>query len=202
MAQTAMTTHQTEVSDDYSFELDVRYRHWVFRHPVAGAALAGFIATQVATIWGYYGVGIGLPSLPFPAYNGLLFSPPSVAADFSNFGGPSSWWLGQSIHYVNGIAFALLFALVAYKSLPTFFPKMKSVQKGIVFAITQTIISLGFLFPYVYAPKAGFGVFSFGDNAFGTNHDHWKLPFAVLLWHVIYGALLGLLFDPRKPDNS
>jgi hypothetical protein len=192
------------VVDDLERALDIddRYQRWVYRHPIAGAALAGFLATQVATIWGYYGIGIGLPSLPFPAYNGLLFSRPSVAADFSDFGNPSSWWLGQSIHYVNGIAFALLFALVAYKSLPTFFNKFKSVQKGMVFAIIQTIISLGFLFPYVYAPKSGFGIFSFGDNAFGNNPDHWKLPFAVLLWHLIYGGLLGLLYDPIAPDEN
>jgi len=192
------------VVDDLEGALDIddRYQRWVYRHPIGGAALAGFLATQVATIWGYYGIGIGLPSLPFPAYNGLLFSRPSVAADFSDFGNPSSWWLGQSIHYVNGIAFALLFALVAYKSLPTFFGKFKSVQKGMVFAIIQTIISLGFLFPYVYAPKSGFGIFSFGDNAFGNNPDHWKLPFAVLLWHLIYGALLGLLYDPIGPDDN
>jgi len=185
-----------------ALDIDDRYQRWVYRHPIAGASLAGFLATQVATIWGYYGIGIGLPSLPFPAYNGLLFSRPSVAADFSDFGNPSSWWLGQSIHYVNGIAFALLFALVAYKSLPTFFNKFKSVQKGMVFAIIQTIISLGFLFPYVYAPKSGFGIFSFGDNAFGNNPDHWKLPFAVLLWHLIYGGLLGLLYDPIGPDDN
>ena len=185
-----------------ALDVDDRYQYWVYRHPVAGAALAAFIATQVATIWGYFAVGIGLPSLPFPSYNGLLFSPPSVASDFSNFGNPASYWLGQSVHYVNGIAFGLMFALLAYKTLPTFFPKMQSLQKGIVFGLIQSIISLGFLFPYVYAPKAGFGLFSFGDNAFGTNHDHWKLPFAVVLWHVIYGALLGLLYDPKPPVDT
>jgi hypothetical protein len=81
------------------------------------------------------------------------------------------------------------------------FSKFKSVQKGMVFAIIQSIISLGFLFPYVYAPKSGFGLFSFGDNAFGTNPDHWKLPFAVVLWHLIWGGLLGLLYDPKAPDD-
>ncbi|MGZ4763255.1 MAG: hypothetical protein ACXV7I_12515 [Ilumatobacteraceae bacterium] len=188
-------------SDDL-LDVNDRYQNWVYRHPVKGAALAGFVATQIGTIWGYYAIGIGLPSLPFPAYNGLLFSRPSVAGDFSNFGNVGSWFLGQSIHFTNGIVFALMFGLVAYKSLPTFLPKMKSVQKGLVFGVVQTIISIGFLFPYVYAPKSGFGVFSFGDNAFGNNHDHWKLPFAVLLWHLIYGAVLGLLYDPKKPDAA
>jgi hypothetical protein len=187
---------------DDLLDADDRYQNWVYRHPVKGAALAGFVATQIGTIWGYYAIGIGLPSLPFPAYNGLLFSRASVAGDFSNFGNVGSWFLGQSIHFTNGIVFALMFGLVAYKSLPTFLPKMKSVQKGLVFAVVQTIISIGFLFPYVYAPKAGFGFFSFGDNAFGNNHDHWKLPFAVLLWHLIYGAVLGLLYNPKKPDAA
>jgi hypothetical protein len=36
---------------------------------------------------------------------------------------------------------------------------------------------------------------------YGTNHDHWKLPFAILLWHLIWGAILGYLYDPRRPDE-
>ena len=195
-----MVLYDTERTTDTADEH--RYRRWVYRHPVAGSALAGVIATQIGTIWGYYAIGIGLPSLPFPAYNGLLFSPTSVATDFSNFGAPASWWVGQSIHYVNGIVFGLLFGLVAYKYIPTFGTKLKSVQKGIYFSFVQSIISLGFLFPYVYAPRSGFGIFSFGDNAFGNNPDHWKLPAAVVLWHLIYGGLLGLLYDPLKPDEA
>ena len=183
-------------------DVDDRFQHWVYRNPVKGAALAGFVATQIGTIWGYYAVGIGLPSLPVPSYNGLLFSPASVAKDFSNFGNVGSWFLGQSIHMVNGIVFGIMFALIAYKSLPTFMPKMKSVQKGLVFGVVQTIISIGFLFPYVYAPQKGFGFFSFGKNAFGNNPDHWKLPLAVLLWHLVYGAILGLLYDPKRPDSK
>ncbi len=183
-------------------EPDDRYRNWVYNHPVAGAAFAAFVATQIATIWGYYGIGIGLPSLPFPNYNGLLFAPASVAADGSNFGNAASFFVGQSIHFVNGIVFGLWFALVVYNQIPTFFPKAKSIQKGLLFAIIQTIISIGFLFPYVYAPKSGFGLFSFGDNAFGTNPDHWKLPFAILLWHLLWGAILGYLYDPKRPEEN
>ena len=69
----------------------------------------------------------------------------------------ASFFVGQSIHFVNGIVFGLWFALVVYNQIPTFFPKTKSIQKGLLFAIVQTIISTGFLFPYVYAPKSGFG---------------------------------------------
>jgi hypothetical protein len=187
-------------------EPDDRYRVWVYRHPVAGGAFAAFVATQIATIWGYYGPGIGLPSLPFPNYNGLLFAPASVqfAADgTSNFGNVGSFFVGQSVHFTNGIVFGLWFALVVYNKIPTpFGPKMRSIQKGLLFAVVQTIISCGFLFPYVYARKLGFGIFSFGDNLLGTNHDHWKLPFAILLWHLIWGAILGYLYDPKNPDEA
>jgi hypothetical protein len=186
-------------------EPDDRYRVWVYEHPVLGGFFAAFVATQIATIWGYYGPGIGLPSLPFPAYNGLLFSPASVqfAADgTSNFSNVGSWFVGQSIHFTNGIVFGLWFAIVVYNKIPTFWPKMKSIQKGMLFAVVQTIISTGFLFPYVYAPHLGFGVFSFGANKLGTNPDHWKLPFAILLWHLIWGAILGYLYDPKRPDEA
>jgi len=138
----------TAAGIEQMLDVDDRYQNWVYRHPVAGAALAGFIATQIGTIWGYYAKGIGLPSLPFPNYNGALFAPSSVAKDFSNFGNTGSFFVGQSVHFVNGIVFALMFALVAYKSLPTFLPKMQSIQKGMVFGVVQTIVSAGFLFPY------------------------------------------------------
>jgi hypothetical protein len=197
-----ITGSPADIRTEPSPDLDTRYKHWVYRHPIAGAALAGVIATQMATIWGYYGKGIGLPSLPFPNYNGALFAPTSVAPDFSDFGNTGSFFVGQSIHFVNGIVFALIFALLAYKTLPTIGRKYASLQKGIFFGIVQTIISVGFLFPYVYAPKSGFGFFSFGANALGTNPDHWKLPFAVLVYHMVYGGFLGLLFDPHQTSDS
>ena len=88
---------------------------------MVGATLASLIATQVSTIWGYYGPRIGLPVQPFP---------------------------------------------------------------------------------YVYAPRSGFGFASFGANSFGNNHQHWKLPFAVLVWRLVYGAMLGLLYDPKRPSDA
>jgi hypothetical protein len=151
----------------------------------------------------YYGIGISLPSLPFPNYNGLFipqrqYNSPQTAPATGN---AASFAVSQSIHFINGIVFGLWFAIVVYNKIPTFLPKMKSIQKGLLFAIVQTIISTGFLFPYVYARKLGFGIFSFGDNLLGTNHDHWKLPFAILLWHLIWGAILGYLYDPKKPED-
>ena len=30
--------------------------------------------------------------------------------------------------------------------------------------------------------------------------DGWKLPFGILLWHLIYGAFLGLLYNPTEAE--
>jgi len=30
--------------------------------------------------------------------------------------------------------------------------------------------------------------------------DGWKLPFGILLWHLIYGGVLGPLYDPEAAD--
>jgi hypothetical protein len=185
-------------ADDIERALDVddRYQHWVYRHPVQGAALGGFIATQITTIWGYYAVGIGLPGLPWPNYNGGLFAPRSFAADFSDYGNTGQFFVGQSIHMVNGVVFAILFALMLRAKIPTFAAKMQSLQKGLLFGVSLAIISMGFLVPYVYVPRSGYGFFSF------YTADGAKLPLAILIWHLVYGGMLGMLYDPKKPDTA
>jgi hypothetical protein len=50
---------------------------------------------------------------------------------------------------------------------------------------------MGFLVPYVYAPKSGYGFFSF------YTPDGWKLPFAILNWHLVYGFFVGTLYNPE-----
>lgn len=32
--------------------------------------------------------------------------------------------------------------------------------------------------------------------------DGWKLPLAVLIWHLIYGLFLGLLWNPTDADDE
>ena len=179
-----------------ALDVDDRYQHWVYHHPVQGAALGGFIATQITTIWGYYAVGIGLPGLPWPNFNGGLFAPRSFKPDFSDYGNAAQFFVGQSIHMVNGVVFAILFVLTLRAKLPSFGTKMVSIQKGLLFGVVLAIISMGFLVPYVYVPKSGYGFFSF-DTADGA-----KLPLAILIWHLVYGGMLGMLYDPKRPDNT
>jgi hypothetical protein len=175
---------------DDVFTPDVQWREWVGRHPISGAALAGLIATQMATIVGYFLPGIGLPSLNWPAVNGALVVPDaSPGAQFA---------AGAFVHTIDGVVFALLFAVLVWGRIPLPNTSTGNVEKGVIYGIVLAIISAGFLVPYVYLPKTGAGLFSFGYD------DGWKLPAAILLWHLVYGFFLGTLYSPAaaQPASS
>lgn len=52
------------------------------------------------------------------------------------------------------------------------------------------------LYNGIYVPEQGYGFFLFDGP------DGWKLPFGILLWHLIYGLFLGLLWDPSDSAAS
>jgi hypothetical protein len=159
---------------------------WVDGHRVAAAALVGLIATQLGTYFGYVFPAFGLPTLPWPLYNGLL------AVPAEEFGTTGSYFAGNSLHYVNGIVFAILYAVLALPIMPFRNNHNGNVARGLLYSVVLTVISLGILVPYAYVPKQGYGFFAF------SGPDGWKLPFAVLLWHLIYGFFLGTLFQLRR----
>ena len=159
---------------------------WVDGHRVGAAALVGLIATQLGTYFGYVFPAFGLPTLPWPLYNGLLATPAE------EFGTTGSFFSGQSLHYVNGIVFAILYAVLALPMMRFRNTHGGNVASGLLYSVVLTVISLGVLVPYAYVPKQGYGFFSF----YGP--DGWKLPAAVLIWHLIYGFFLGTLFQLRR----
>jgi hypothetical protein len=163
---------------------------WVNLHRVGAAALVGVIATQIATYFGYVFPAIGLPTVPWPLFNGVLGAP------VEEFGTPASYFVGQSIHYVNGVIFTILYAALALHVLPFRNTHGGNIMKGILYSVVLTIISLGVLVPYAYVPKQGFGLFTF----YGP--DGWKLPAAVLLWHLIWGFFIGVLYQLRATRRA
>lgn len=167
-----------------------QFRAWVGAHPVGGPALIGLIAVQIATIIGYFLRGIGLPQVPWPLFNGVLFAP--GAGDFAHYGQEGSFFVGQSIHMVDGVLFAILFAIAFQSRLG----KVNAIAKGIIYSMILALISAGFLVPYVYVPRQGYGLFSF----YGP--DSWKLPVSIALFHLAYGFMLGFLYQPDDSRES
>jgi hypothetical protein len=163
---------------------------WLNRNRVIGILLVSLIATQLGTYFGYVFPAFGLPTLPWPLYNGLLGSPAE------EFGTAAQFFVGQNLHYVNGIVFGVLYALLALPLMPFRNTMGGNIASGLLYSVILTIISIGVLVPYAYVPKQGYGFFSF----YGP--DSWKLPLAVLVWHLIYGLFLGLLFQVRDDDAA
>ncbi|MGA0970575.1 MAG: hypothetical protein ACO3U0_04720 [Ilumatobacteraceae bacterium] len=167
------------------------------------------IATQLGTYFGYVFPAVGLPTLPWPLYNGLLGLGLSEGAYFGDDGSivgqagvfgqyemflnnPTGvFFVGQALHFVNGIVFAILFGLIARHSLPgNSKTNGGNIQKGLLYGVIMTIISAGILVPYAYVQGNGYGFFLFDGP------DGWKLPAGILVWHLIYGYFLGALYQP------
>jgi hypothetical protein len=186
-----------------------RWQIFVNERPIASLVLVGVIATQLGTYFGYVFPAFGLPVLPWPLYNGILgttfsdgasglvnldetFVPSVLVPAFATSG--ESFFVGNALHFVNGIVFAILFGVLFREDVPIKNTFGGNIAKGVLYGVIMTIISAGLLVPYAYVPNQGYGLFLFDGP------DGWKLPFAILIWHLIYGVFLGLLYQPRRVD--
>lgn len=213
MAQTATATYNpgtsAEPTDATAWEgplASADWRRWVRAHPFRAAAIAGVVAGQIATILGYFCNAVGLPQLNWPAVNGALVLPG---------GSPGAqWFAGAFVHTADTVVFALLFAILMWRLIPLPNSSFGNVGKGVIYSVILAILSAGVLVPYVYYQKVGLDPFSFGipfplpqpssaaAKAAVYTDIAWKLPFAILVWHLVYGFFLGALYDPSRPTHA
>lgn len=163
-----------------------QWRVWITKHPIGGAILAGLMATWIATIFGFWLNGIGLPQLDWPLANGSVVLPKSSAAVQFSAGGIQ--------HIVDGMIFTLIFAVFVFPLLGRSRTLAANMGRALLFAFVLATISAGFLVPYVYYPHYGAGIFGSG---FG-----WKIVFAIYLWHLAFGVNLGMLYSPLAADDK
>jgi len=163
-----------------------RWRSWVTEHPIGGAAIVGLVATWIATIFGFWFPGIGLPQLSWPLTNGfVVLAKSSAAVQFS---------AGEFIHGIDGVVFVIFFALFFLPRLGRSGSPAMNMARALLFALVLGSISAGFMVPYVYYPHVGAGIWSSG---FG-----WKTVFAIYLWHVVFGVNLGLFYNPLRAGRK
>jgi Mn2+/Fe2+ NRAMP family transporter len=160
-----------------------RLRVWVSLHPLGGAVLAGIVAGQLATVWGSWFSGVGLPNLDWPLANGFVIYPTGSVIQ--------QWVIGLWIHEIDCVVFAIIFAFFIFPVMGKVVSSIMNMSKAIIFSFVLATISAGFLVPYVYYPAYHMGVF--GEN--------WKTIFAIYLWHLIYGANLGAFYNPLPADD-
>ena len=182
---TAETATRTRIEPGVGVaDLYTTWRAWVSQHWLASSLIAGVVATHLATVFGIWFHGIGLPDLNWPQANGFVIFPDgSTVVQYVS---------GGVLHYIDGLIFAMLFALMVHPRLPLSDTYEGNIAKAIAYSMVLATISAGFLVPYVYFPRSGAGLFSTG---FG-----WKLVFAIYLWHLIWGFFLGLLYNPKHAE--
>jgi hypothetical protein len=173
---------------------------FVNERPIASLVLTAVIATQLGTYFGYVFPAFGLPTLPWPMYNGALgtgiFGPNwgTYFEDGSNAAG--LFFVGQALHFVNGIVFGILFGVLFRGMLNLKDSNGGNIAKGLIYGVIMTIISVAVLVPYAYVPYQGYGLFLLDGP------DGWKLPFSILVWHLIYGFFLGALYQPKEKEAT
>ncbi len=167
-------------------DMERQWFTWSARHPVAALLIVGAVATQIATTVGYFLPAVGLPSLPWPLFNGVL------SATGSKYGTAGSFFVGEFVHFLNGVVFVFLFAILMYKRLPFGRRRAAALWKAMTFAVILTLISAGILVPLVYEAHQGYGFLSFYGPL------GWKLPLAILVWHLVYGVHIAALHDPAR----
>ena len=113
------------MADNQPGKPSARWRKFVNDRPIASLILTGAIATQLGTYFGYVFPAVGLPTLPWPMYNGALAQGIKgpvwgdyFAADYSitGHGATGLFFTGMALHFVNGIVFAILFGIIAFQA--------------------------------------------------------------------------------------
>jgi hypothetical protein len=139
---------------------------------LAGIVLAGLIAGYVMAIAGLWAGRI----------------PGLAAMDIADFGRrymvsdrPSAWFFGLASHLVNSVILTLLWACVVEPNLA--WPRL---LEGAAFGVGLAVTLAGAL----VAPMAGIGFM--GRKTGGP-----KFALTSLAVHILWGALVGLIYVPR-----
>jgi hypothetical protein len=156
---------------------------------VVAALIGGLVAVHVATIIGLWMGDFGLKRLDWPTANGLVYIPHA---------GPVALFLvGGLFHYLDGMFFALVFALGLAPHRPFGSGTRGNLMRALAFGLVLSIVALLIMTPLVYAPARG-SVAGFFSHNFG-----WQYIVGNLIFHLVYGLHLGLIYNPsdhREPS--
>ena len=190
-----------------------KVKYLIGKSAATSAAIAGFIATMIATVSGLWFPGAKLPQFDFNTLNGYLAL--GLAYGFAN--PTQNFIIGGFIHMVDGVIWALIFGLIIHPVLGVLKPLRPmtptvNVMKGLIWGLALWIISSALWMPLLIgtilgpaltgAPPAGFGL-PCGVGAFLTCFGPYGVQavFTNLFWHMIWGVNLGLLFNPMSASG-
>jgi hypothetical protein len=171
------------------------FRSAVSRSRLVTALVAGFVATHIATVTGYWYHGVNLADLGWPNFNGLLL----LGVDASPL---AQFWAGTVYHLATGICFALIFAFFIHPRIPLANTTGGNVAKALIFSLVLATLSAAWWVPQLFNQVFNTDLGWFSQNVgqlLGVSA--WKPVFGIYLWHIIWGLNLGLFYSPL-PDEA
>lgn len=171
------------------------FRSAVSSSRLVTALVAGFVATHIATVTGYWFHGVNLPDLGWPNFNGLLL----LGTDSSPL---AQFWAGTAYHLATGISFAVLFAFIVHPRIPLRNTTGGNIAKALLFSFLLATLSAAWWVPQLFNQvfNTDLGWFSqYAGRLLGT--DGWKVVLGIYLWHAIYGLNLGLIYNPQSSED-
>jgi len=185
-------------------------KYGISDNQLTSALVTGFLATQIATIVGFWHEIIDFPAMDWNRFNGTYlvgFSNPTAigfevppASDFEVF---ITGWL---FHIFTGLVLTLTFVFLVRPKLPLPYDMKNNLIAGMAWAILLGVISFTILTPLLDPYNANPGWFSLDlklpDTNGGGLHPGWKTPVAIILWHLVYGFHLGSFYNPKAPETA
>lgn len=158
--------------------------HWpqyVNNHRLIGSLVAGFFASHVADMIGYWMSGLfGLPKLDFALFNGLVLMPKADATP--------QWFEGMLFHSLNGMVFALGYGLLIFPLLGKTHTTGRNVARGVGMGMVLATLSCLWWVPtQMTAFHPGFFSLNLGLS----------MVVAIYVWHLAWSLALGFIFNPQ-----
>lgn len=189
-----ITRHHDEMRRDNHEEI-FEWRETVSRHRLGTAVLAGFVATHIATITGFWLHGIGLPDVDWPRFNGYLLMRTVLGpnpTDILAVSDTTRLVLGWVAHAFTGVVLTVVFMIAVHPLLPWRNTVLGNLAKAMVWGLFLGTLSCLWVTPEL-VPEF--------HNGFFSNNLGWKYIAAVYLWHAIYGLHVGLIYNPLSEEE-
>ena len=169
------------------------WRAEVTKRRLAFALLAAFVATHMATVSGYWYKIIGIPTLGWPQFNGILLLVHPCGPNGCGATATQQFWAGTFYHDLTGICFGLIFVFLIHPLIPirnTFYGNItKGLLCGGVLATASALLWVPRNFPEF-------------DPGFFTNNLGWRTVLGIYVWHAVYGLHLGAIYNPLPDEGA
>ena len=172
------------------------WRAEVSKRRLAYALLAAFVATHIATVSGYWYKIIGIPTLGWPQFNGILLLVHPCGPKGCGATATQQFWAGTFYHLLTGVCFGLIFVYLIHPLIPIANTFVGNIAKGLIWGgVLATLSAL------LWVPR-DFPEFNPGRFSQNLHPGGWQIVLGIYIWHAVYGLHLGAIYNPLPDEGA